>query len=63
MGGGEAFQEIKAVRTDVPVLISSGYGDTEVARLFAGKETAGFLHKPYTVSELMEAVAIVLGRI
>jgi hypothetical protein len=34
-----------------------------VARLFAGKETAGFLHKPYTVSELMEAVAIVLGRI
>ena len=44
------------------VIISTGYGEIEAARHFAGKDMAGLLEKPYTVNQLMEAIAIVLGR-
>ncbi len=63
MGGEEALERMKAIRADVPVMISSGYGETEAARRFAGKDIAGFLQKPYTVNRLMEAIAVVLGRV
>ena len=62
MGGEEALDRIKAIRAGVPVIISTGYGETEAARHFAGKETAGFLQKPYTASQLVEAIAVAVGR-
>jgi two-component system, chemotaxis family, CheB/CheR fusion protein len=62
MGGEEALARMKAIRAGVPVLASSGYGETEAARRFAGKDIAGFLQKPYTVNQLMEAIAVALGR-
>ena len=63
MGGEEALERMKAIRAGIPVIISSGYGETEAARRFSGKDTAGFLQKPYTVNQLMEAIAVVLGRL
>ena len=63
MGGAEALERIKAIRAGVPVIVSSGYSETEAVQRFAGKDTAGFLQKPYTVSQLMETIAVVLGRI
>jgi CheY-like chemotaxis protein len=62
MGGAEALDRIKAIRPSVPVILSTGYGESEAARLFAGKNIAGYLGKPYTVDQLMEMVAVVLGR-
>jgi DNA-binding NtrC family response regulator len=53
MGGEEALERMKAIRVGIPVIISSGYGETEAARRFAGKDTAGFLQKPYTMNQLM----------
>jgi DNA-binding NtrC family response regulator len=43
------------------VIISTGYGELEAARHFAGKEMAGLLEKPYTVNQLMESIALVLN--
>jgi CheY-like chemotaxis protein len=63
MGGEEALERVKAIRADVPVIVTSGYGETEALRLFGGKDPAGFLQKPYTVNQLMEAIAVVLGRL
>ena len=63
MGGEEALERIKAIRASVPVMVSSGYGDTEAARRFSGQDMAGFLQKPYTASQLMEAIAVVTGRL
>ena len=60
MGGEEALDRMKAIRPDVPVIISTGYGESEAAQRFAGKDTAGLLQKPYTVNELMEKIAAVL---
>ena len=54
---------MKAIRSGVPVIISTGYGEMEAARHFAGKDMAGFLEKPYTVNQLMETIAVVLGRL
>ena len=62
MGGAEALDRMKAIRSGVPVIISTGYGESEATRLFAGKDMAGFLQKPYTVDQLMETVAMTLGR-
>jgi FixJ family two-component response regulator len=63
MGGEETLDRLKAIRQSVPVIVSTGYGETEAMRRFAGKETAGFLQKPYTVTQLVETVETVLGRI
>ena len=63
MGGEEALDRLKAIRAGVPVILSTGYGEDEAKRRFAGKDVAGFLQKPYTVDQLMEAIALVLGRL
>jgi two-component system CheB/CheR fusion protein len=63
MGGEEALDRIKAIRSGVPVIVSTGYGELEAARHFAGKDLAGLLEKPYTVNQLMESIAVVMGRV
>jgi PAS domain S-box-containing protein len=63
MGGQEALDRMKAIRPGVPVVISTGYGEMEAARHFAGKDMAGLLEKPYTVNQMMETIAVVLGRL
>ena len=63
MGGEEALDRIKAIRPGVPVIISTGYGEMEAARHFVGKDMAGLLEKPYTVNQLMDTIAVVLGRL
>jgi two-component system CheB/CheR fusion protein len=63
MGGEEALDRMRAICSTVPVIISTGFGEMEAARHFAKKDMAGFLEKPYTVSQLMESIAVVLGRV
>ncbi len=59
--GAEAFREIRAIRQDVPVILSSGFNEQEVVQRFAGVNFSGFLHKPYHVKELAEKVRAALG--
>jgi CheY-like chemotaxis protein len=58
MSGLETLPELRKVRPDVPVLISSGYSESETIRLFSGQTISGFLQKPYTVQHLLERVAL-----
>jgi len=51
--GEEAFDEIRAMREDIPVVLCSGYGQQEAERRFAGKALSAFLHKPYRPAELI----------
>ena len=60
MDGDEAYREIKRIRKDVPVLISSGYSERDVADRFAGCGIAGFLQKPYEYSVLIQSLWDVL---
>jgi len=52
MDGLEAFSEMRHIRGNVPVILSSGYNEQDATERFAGKGLAGFLHKPYRVDEL-----------
>lgn len=61
MGGEETFRELKTVRNNVRVLLSSGYNEVEAVRRFAGKGLAGFIQKPYSAVTLVEKVRSALG--
>ena len=60
MGGEEAFRQMKMIRGDVRVILSSGYNEVEAVRRFTGKGLAGFLQKPYSATTLAEKVRAVL---
>jgi len=61
IGGEQAFDLLRAIRPDVPILLASGYEETEAAARTAGKDFAGFLHKPFDVDRLIEAVTSAMG--
>lgn len=56
MGGEEALSRMKAVRADIPILLSSGFNEAQAVERFQGKGLAGFLQKPYRTSTLLEKV-------
>jgi two-component system, cell cycle sensor histidine kinase and response regulator CckA len=61
MGGEEAARFMHAIRHDVPILVSSGYNETEVARRFAGSRVAGYVRKPYTAAALLDRIKAIVG--
>ncbi len=61
MDGQETFRELRRIRKDVRVLLSSGYNQQEVTQRFVGKGLAGFIQKPYRAASLIEAVKSVLS--
>lgn len=61
MDGLEAFSELRRIRSNVPVVLSSGYNEQDATERFAGKGLAGFLHKPYRVEELLAQVCTLIG--
>jgi two-component system cell cycle sensor histidine kinase/response regulator CckA len=54
MGGEETYSEMRKIRPDIQVLLSSGYNEKEATNSFAGKGLAGFIQKPYKPSELVQ---------
>jgi PAS domain S-box-containing protein len=54
--GEDTFRRIRMIRDNVPVILSSGYSDSEAQSRFTGKGLAGFIAKPYTAAQLGEAV-------
>jgi two-component system cell cycle sensor histidine kinase/response regulator CckA len=63
MGGRELVEKVRGIRPGIRVLFTSGAPGADVAlkSLFSGPGTA-FLHKPFTPSELANAVRDGLGR-
>jgi signal transduction histidine kinase/CheY-like chemotaxis protein len=55
--GEDVLKELKKINPLVPVVISSGYSPDDITKRFRDNEIAGFLQKPYQLSELLEAVA------
>jgi two-component system cell cycle sensor histidine kinase/response regulator CckA len=56
MSGEETFSQLRALRRNIPVILSSGFTEAEAMRRFEGKALAGFIQKPYTASTLAEKV-------
>ena len=59
MDGEHCFQELKQLRPDIKVIMSSGYNEQEVTQKFVGKGLAGFVQKPYNLPILKAAIMAV----
>lgn len=60
MDGEEAYRRLREIDTDVPVFLSSGYSEQDVATRFAGRGLAGFIQKPYRSQTLVSMLREVL---
>lgn len=56
MGGEEAFREIRRLRPNARIILSSGFNEQEAVNRFVGKGPDGFLQKPFQPQELLRAV-------
>ncbi len=61
MGGEEALPELRKIRSNVKVLVSSGYNAAEMMRMFTGQRISGIIQKPFTSILLAEKVKSVMG--
>ncbi|HCC56223.1 MAG TPA: hypothetical protein DEQ47_02995 [Solibacterales bacterium] len=62
MGGHEVLPELRKIKPDIHVIVSSGYSEAETIRLFSGQTISGFLQKPYTSTRLAEEIKRALQR-
>jgi signal transduction histidine kinase/CheY-like chemotaxis protein len=60
MDGYELFRELKTLNPKLPIIISSGYGDTVVTSRIASEDIAGMVSKPYNFDQLREVVKAVV---
>jgi PAS domain S-box-containing protein len=47
LDGMQTLVELKKIRLSIPVILCSGYSETDLERSFAGKGLAGVVQKPY----------------
>ncbi len=56
MDGEQTFRELRRIRPDIRVIMSSGYNEQEVTQKFVGKGMAGFIQKPYNLSMIRDVI-------
>lgn len=56
MDGKETLKALRLIDPNVPVIISSGYSEIEIAGQFWGLELSDFIQKPYTIKKLSKAI-------
>ena len=56
MDGEQCFKELRKLRGDTKVIMSSGYNEQEVTQRFLGKGLTSFIQKPYKLTDLKEAI-------
>jgi signal transduction histidine kinase len=56
MNGEETFREMRRIRPDVRVVLTSGYAEQDTVHQFAVKGLAGFIQKPFQFDKLLEKV-------
>ena len=54
MSGEEALRHLKEIRSDVRVVLSSGYDEADAVQRLAGDGSVDFIQKPYTPAALAE---------
>jgi len=56
MNGAEAHREMRGIREGVPVVVISGFSETEVTHSFSDTALGAFLQKPFRGEELIDAL-------
>jgi len=60
MDGVETFQELRKLHADTPVIIVSGFSDSEIINQLGEKRPSGFIQKPFTLDGLSEKLEEIL---
>ncbi len=60
-GGGEVYDELKALNPEVKVLLSSGYSLDSQARAILQRGCNGFIQKPFNMQALSQKIAQVMN--
>jgi CheY-like chemotaxis protein len=60
MDGDVASHEMFRIRTDIPIILSSGYNSQDIKNRFAGTGLMSFIQKPYSMATLLETLHSVL---
>ncbi|MEM7132626.1 MAG: histidine kinase N-terminal 7TM domain-containing protein [Chloroflexota bacterium] len=61
MNGLIALEKIRAIDSEIPILLTSGYSRTSVSATIDWNERTDFIQKPYTVEQLCAKVERMLG--
>jgi PAS domain S-box-containing protein len=56
MNGYELFRELKQRNPELPIIISSGFGNVDVVSQLPGEEIAGLVSKPYNFYQLRDVL-------
>ena len=59
MDGKECYVELKRIRPDIPVILSSGYMESDSHTELFNSGIAGFLHKPYNLKIMRHVLSAV----
>ena len=60
MSGDETFSELRRIRSEIRVILSSGYSEQDAISRFQSNGLAGFIQKPYRFKDLREKIKSVL---
>lgn len=61
MSGYELFRELKKIKPELPIIISSGFGDVDVSSKIPCDDIAGLISKPYSFDQLREIMKSVVN--
>jgi PAS domain S-box-containing protein len=56
MDGYEMFRELKKLDPKLPIIISSGFGESDIGSKIPGEAIAGMINKPYNLEHLREVL-------
>ena len=56
VGGVEVFREMRSLRPDVRSILMSGYNEHDATQRFVGKGLAGFISKPFLITDLLTRI-------
>jgi DNA-binding response OmpR family regulator len=60
LDGEATFRELRGIRADVTIILSSGFTEQDAIARFRGHSPAAFIQKPYSIDELLACVRSVL---
>jgi signal transduction histidine kinase/ActR/RegA family two-component response regulator len=62
LSGTETFKLLRGINPELPIIVSSGFNETEAVGILRTCRLASFLQKPYTVHHLAQKIESALGR-
>jgi PAS domain S-box-containing protein len=61
LDGMSVYRRLKVIRSDIPIILSSGYDAQEVADKTTGYDISGFVAKPYSIKMMRQVLSGVLS--